>query len=146
MKMKRIAAISVSVMLSAIIIVLGAGIPFVHCNHSHTTELVKLSDIGRHDNAAGAGCCGHKDKGGGNGHEICGADCMETFVVRLASMASLCQHYVAFHAVCLPLHPFTGMTGRPCPPITVKPGARHTADAPHSPPRDYLRLIRILII
>lgn len=144
--MKRLAAISVSVMLSVVIIALGAGIVFVRCCHTQTMELAQLSAIEHHGGAGDDDCCGHDDTGH-DGTEIGAPDCMKTVVVKLSSVIAVHKHQtVAFHTLYFPLSSFADIMGRKIFPVIIKTNARHTADAPNSPPRSYLRLIRILLI
>lgn len=146
-EMKRIATISLSVVLSAIIIALGAGLAFVRCCHTQTMELAQLSDAGHHTRAtADEKCCGHHANPNATGPQIGSPDCMKTVVIKLATTVTMEHQPITFSTLYFPLHSLADIAGRCSLPVIIKNDTRHHADSPHSPPRDYLRLIRILII
>lgn len=144
--MKRIATISLSVMLSVVIIALGAGIAFVRCCHTKTMELAQLTDAGHHGAATDDECCAHHKGNRPGGTQISEPDCMETVIVKLAPTMTFDHSHVAFHTLYFPLSTLADFAGGRPLPFVIKANARHTAEAPHSPPRHYLRLIRILLI
>lgn len=144
--MKRIATISLSVMLSVALIALGTGIAFVRCCHTQTMELAQLADIAHHAEADGGECCEHHDSGHDSGTEIGEPDCMKTVVISRAQTFLPAKQPVTLHTFYFLLPSFGDITGLKPLFTAVRPTPRHTADTPHSPPRDYLRLLRILLI
>lgn len=145
--MKRIAAISISVVLSVVIIALGAGISFVRCCHSRTMELAQFShEVAHHGSGSDGECCGHHGRRYEGGPVIGAPDCMETVVVKLEPGVTDTQQHPVFHTPCFALQLPAGIAGL-CPaPAWLSPCLNHAADAPHSPPRSYLRMIKVLLI
>lgn len=146
---KRIAAISVSFILSVVIVALGAGVSFVRCCHMQTAAVAQLPGISHHDDASGDGnvCCGHYDNGHGDRPEIDEADCMKVTVVQLfltvvADHEQTAGADIVFFAV---PHVFD-IYGYRYISAFVECLARPVSCIPHSSPRDYLRLIRVLLI
>lgn len=146
MNMKRIATISLSLMLSVALVALGTGIAFVQCCHTRTMELAQFADMEHHTEKDGEKCCGHHDNGHDNGTEISKPDCMETVIISPAQTFIPTKQHITLNTVYFLLPSSGGMTEAGAPNTATNTHPRHTADTPHSPPRDYLRLIRIMLI
>lgn len=145
---KRIAAISVSLMLSVVIVALGAGVSFVRCCHMQTVVMAQLSGAGHHDVEAGSDeeCCGHHDRGHGDSLEVSAPDCMKVTVVRLAPTVAGELQQAVVHTPCPAVMTVGAIPGLRSLPVFITTTARIMTGVPHSPPRDYLRMIRVLLI
>lgn len=149
--MRRLAVISVSLVLTGIIIALGAGVSFVRCHHARTVEIAQLADMTETGGTACGGtacggCCHDKGESRGEGTRIVPAGCMETVTMTLGPTFTAQQHTLTMQTVYALLPSFADMAGRATQPTGIIPRARHTANAPHSPPRAYLRRLVLLLI
>ncbi|MGN1262811.1 MAG: hypothetical protein ACI4TW_02145 [Prevotella sp.] len=142
--MKRFASILTVMLLSAVIILLGVGISFVHCCHTKATEMVQISDMRMHEKDNHDNCEQHSKSH--DCTDISSSPCMKITVVKLEPTLSAKHQTPQFTVPCIPLSPFINIPTIHPLPILAKSATRHTDDSPHSPPRDYLRLIRILLI
>lgn len=142
--MKRIASILTVVLLSAVIVLLGAGISFVHCCHTKATEMVQISDLGMHEKDSHDNCKQHSKNH--DCTDISSSSCMKITVVKLEPTLSAEHQMPQLTAPCFLLSPFISIPAIHSLPLQAMWALRHTGDSPHSPPRDYLRLIKILLI
>lgn len=124
--MKHSAKILISVLISFLIVWMGAGITMLHCHHTETTKFVVLADVA--DDS-----CAHK------------TDCMQAQVISLSPTAEICKQTVDIHTPVLNL-PFFNSSLLAKPLYTANPIAKNISRLWYSLPRAYLAILRILRI
>lgn len=144
--MKRLGTILISLTLAMMVIALGGGVTFVRCCHINKAETAQAGVLPQTEQT-GAGQC-HRGECTGKAAHCCppASRCMNVEVIKLAPY-NIAQHI----SVCFgdfpvtPLFAFETCHHRLLPSATCL--IRHTAcDGFRSPPRGYLRLIRVLLI
>jgi len=129
--MKRLCTILVSLILSMVIVYLGGGMVVVECLRNNTVTVGVSEDD----------CCETESKS----DKDCG-QCMKTVVVKLHPM-TLCKQ---LNKVLPPTFALASSIGGGCIGgllfVKTLPNTLCVVNAPHSPPRLYLAMIRVLII
>lgn len=130
--MKRTGTIFIAFILALTVVYLGGGAVVVECLRSNTIEVA----FGMSD------CCDD-----GNDDECSdGGQCMKTTVVKLQPTVVCKQLNDIQKPLLAPLTLFDGIGASCALQARTMHGTVRTVAAPHSPPRRYLALIRVLII
>ena len=147
-EMKRLATILTSLTLSLIIITLGAGVTFVHCCHTESTEVAQVADIVHESTGLSLQEEAHC-KCDNNGPGACldsKHHCKGVTVITLTSQFFAKQHPFSFLDFPQAVSPFTLITNTWPLYAGTKAVRLYTRNNYHSPPREYLRRLGVLII
>lgn len=137
--MSRIANIFYALFLSLLLIVIGGGVTFVHCQRMQQTTIADLSQV------PCCKCCKEKAQANKAKAALSQQPCMDYTRLHFSPQTfSNATHY-SFLAptFCLPPYLLTA-EARPSKPLNS--GSTSTNNSPHGPPRKYLRLITVLQI
>ena len=173
--MKRLGIIFNVIVLSALIVLVSAGVTLVHCNHTGNLSVAQLAmtsgmmrdgqsvqdgqsgrDVGSgqsasgHDNAGGEGeCCGMEPEcgccHGGRNAMLSEVPCMDYTLISSQPTNSVNGFSLDFHPLYTILPDFFGCVVVNVPHVVVK-SLLPECSGRHGPPRSYLRLITVLLI
>lgn len=124
--MKHSAKIVISVLVSFLLVWMGAGITMLHCHHTETTKFLALTDVA--DDS-----CEQQ------------TDCMQAQLIELSPTAKISKQTVDIKVPVFDLPLFkSSLLEKPL--STANPIAKNISRLWHSLPRAYLAILRILRI
>ncbi len=153
--MKRLGVIINVIVLSALVILAGAGITLVRCSHTGTMSVAQFAVA---DNAVMMQSCDNTD----GVEECCGMDeadhcchdcgdtidelpCMDYKLIKPQPIDSSNGFAFDFQPLCTLVPDFLGVAVRELPGVAAE-FLRMPSGGRHGPPRAYLRLITVLLI
>lgn len=145
--MKRIVTFMATLLLSAVIVLLGGGLTLVHCSHSGSTTVAQwqgaASTTPSAESVSDTGCCHHAEQ-----PSACAVSsrCMQLTVVSLPQIFSHPSPTFSFQPLVAELPP--QLLATPLPELlqATDDATEYTSVTFHGPPRQWLRMLTTLQI